>query len=211
MPSAQGTLKPGAPASPGAAKRAGPWIAIGAVVACLAVVCIGAFLLLAPSKSVTATVSDIYWQTSVPVQEIQAVNYSDEAGNPPGDAYDVSCRTDTKQVCVDKTIDKGNGYAEVVTECHDETQDYCSYTVDEWTTIQTYSLDGHDFNPMYSNPSISVGQRLGNESVTLTVYFTNGGTDYSYSPGDLAEFQQFTIGSTWTLHLNALGVVVSVE
>jgi membrane protease subunit (stomatin/prohibitin family) len=207
----QGTLAKAAPASPSAMKRLLPWIAIGGIVACLAVVCIGAFLLLSPSKTVTATVSDVYWQTSVPVQEMQAVNYSDEAGNPPGDAYNVSCRTETKQVCVDKTVDKGNGYAEVVTECHDETQDYCSYTVDEWTTIQTYSLDGHDFNPLYSNPSISVGQRLGNESVTLTVYFTSGGTDYTYTASDLSEFQQFSVGSTWTLHLNALGVVVSVE
>ena len=159
----------------------------------------------------TATVSDVYWQTSVPVQQIQAVNYSNETGSPPSEAYNVSCRTETTQVCEDKTIDRGNGYAEVVTECHDESTDYCSYTVDEWTTIQTYTLDGHDFSPQYSQPSLSSDQRLGNQSVTLTVYFTSEGEEYTYTPDDLGEFQQFAIGSTWTLKLNALGGVVGVE
>lgn len=210
-PSAKATASAAAPALPSAAKRKVPWTVIGGIVGCLAVVCIGAFLLLAPSKTVTATVGDVYWQTSVPVQEMQAVNYSNETGSPPSDAYNVSCRTETTQVCEDKTVDQGNGYAEVVTECHDDSTEYCSYTVDEWTTIQTYTLDGHDVSPLYSQPNISGGQRLGNESVTLTVYFTSEGEEYTYTPDDLGEFQQFSIGSTWTLKLNALGGVVSVE
>jgi len=210
-PSAAGTIGAAAPVTPSAAKRKVPWIAIGGIVACLVVVCIGAFMLLAPTQTSTATVSDIYWQTSVPVQEIQAVNYSNETGSPPSDAYNVSCRTETTQVCEEKTIDQGNGYAEVVQECHDESTDYCSYTVDEWTTIQTYTLDGHDFSPQYSQPSISGNQRVGDESLTLTVYFTSEGKEYTYTPDDLSEFQQFDIGSTWTLHMNALGSVVSVE
>ncbi|MEW5939494.1 MAG: zinc ribbon domain-containing protein [Chloroflexota bacterium] len=210
---AGGAPRPGtaAPAPGSAAKRAVPWLAIGGVVACLAVICIGAFLLFAPSKSVTATVDSVYWQTSVPVEEIQAVRYNDEAGSPPSDAYDVSCRTDTRQVCTDKTIDRGNGYAEVVTECEDVTQDYCSYTVDEWTTVDAYTLEGSDFSPIYASPSISFDQRIGNQTVTFTVYFTGGGETYEYHPEDLFEFQGFAIGSTWTLKLNALGFVVSVE
>lgn len=210
MPSTQGNVNSAAPASPSAATRKFPWIAVGGVIACLVVVCIGAFMLFAPSKSITATVSDVYWQTAIPVQEVQAVNYSDQSGSPPSDAYNVSCHTESKQVCEDKTIDKGNGYAEVVQECHDENTDYCSYTVDEWTTIQTYSLDGHDYAPMYSQPNVANGQRLGDESVTYTVYFS-GAENYTYNPDTLSEFQQFDIGSTWTLHVNALGAVVSVE
>jgi len=205
--------KPGtaAPGAGSAKKRAVPWLAIGGVVACLVIICIAAIALLAPSKSVSATVDSVYWQTSVPVQEVQAVRYNDEAGSPPSDAYDVSCQTDTRQVCVDKTIDRGNGYAEVVTECHDETQESCSYTVDEWTTIETYTLDGSDLSPIYAEPSITVDQRIGNQTVTFTVYFFGDGETYEYHPEDLFEFQQFSIGSSWTLRLNALGVVVSVE
>lgn len=201
----------GAPTLSANKKRAPAWLGIGAVVACLALLCAGAFLLFAPSKSVSATVQDVYWQTSVPLQEFQAVHYSDEAGSAPGGAYDVSCRTDTRQVCEDKTIDKGNGYGEVVTECHDENQEYCSYTLDEWQTIQTFTLDGHDLNPFYADPQVSSGQRLGDATITFTVYFFGDGREYTYSANDLAEFQQFVIGSSWTLHLNALGIVVSVE
>jgi membrane protease subunit (stomatin/prohibitin family) len=209
--SAQATPKPDAPAVPSVVKRGVPWLLIGGIVACLVVICIGAFLLLAPSQDVRASVEDIYWQTSVPVEQIEAVHYSDETGSPPSGAYDVSCRTDTRQVCEEKTIDKGNGYAEVVTECHDESTDYCSYTVDEWKALKTYTLDGHTLSPVYSHPNIFSGQRLGNASVAFTVYFADGSDTYTYHPDDLYEFQQFDIGSVWTLHMNALGGVVSVE
>ena len=105
--------------------------------------------------------TDVQWQTSVPVQEVQAVNYSNERGNPPSDAYNLSCHTESQEVCEEKTIDKGNGYAEVVQECHTESEQYCDYTMDEWTTIQTYTLDGNDFYPVYENPSLASDQRLG--------------------------------------------------
>lgn len=200
-----------APALSANKKRAPAWLGIGAVVACLAVLCVGAILLIAPSKTVSATVEDVYWQTSVPLQEITAARYTDKAGNPPGDAYNVSCRTETRQVCEEKTIDKGNGYGEVVTECHDERQQYCSYVRDEWKTIQTFALDGHDLDPFYADPRVSSGQRLGSETITFKVYFFGDGREYTYSPGDLSEFEQFVIGSSWTLHLNAFGIVVSVE
>ncbi|HET9589363.1 MAG TPA: zinc ribbon domain-containing protein, partial [Anaerolineales bacterium] len=53
------------------------WLLIGGIVGLLAICCvaIGA-LFLFPASSVEATVVDVRWQTSVPVQEIQAVNYS---------------------------------------------------------------------------------------------------------------------------------------
>ena len=199
------------PAQPSAAKRGVPWVVIGGIVACIAViitVCIMSFF---PSKAVTATVQDVYWQSSVPLLEEQSVRHSDEAGSAPSGAYDVSCRTETRQVCEDKTIDTGNGYAEVVTECHDENQQYCSYTLDEWKTIETYTLDGHDFEPLYTSPDLAFGQRLGEVTMTFTVYFYGDGETYTYNLNDLYEFQKFSIGSAWTLRLNAFGVVVGVE
>jgi hypothetical protein len=206
----QSKVEPGAPVSPAGQKKF-PWLIIGGVVACLAIICIGAYMLLAPSKTVTATVRDVYWQTSVPVQEVQAVSYSNEEGSPPSDAYNVSCHDETQQVCEQKTVDQGNGYAEVVEECHDESTQYCSYTVDEWTTIQTYTLDGYDFYPQYSQPSIYSGQQLGEKTLEMTVYLVANGTEYLYHPDSAEEFQYYSQGSTWTLHLNALGTVVSVE
>ena len=212
VPSVQKNAGGGVDASPSAAKRKFPvWAIVGGVVACLAVICIGAYMLFAPSKTVTATVSGVYWQTSIPMQEIRAVDYSNEEGSPPAGAYNVSCHDDTRQVCEEKTVDQGNGYAEVVEECHDESTQYCSYTVDEWTTIQTYSLEGTDLFPVYADPNVSSGQRLGDSTMTLDVHFTSGGEEYLYHPDSVEEYQMYSTGSTWTLHLNALGGVVSVE
>jgi hypothetical protein len=168
-------------------------------------------LFLFPSKSVKATVVNVHWQTSVPVQEIQAVNYNDEPGNPPSDAYNVSCRDDSHDVCEQKTVDKGNGYSEVVEECHKETQQYCSYTLDEWKTIQSYPLEGNDLQPVYESPTVSNDQRLGDPSEDFTVTFSTPNGQETYSPGNVTEFQKFTVGSTWTLKMNAVGGIVGVE
>jgi ribosomal protein L40E len=189
------------------------WLLVGGILGAVAICCIAiAALFLFPSRSVQATVVNVHWQTSVPLQEIRAVDYNNEPGNPPSGAYDVSCYDDSRDVCEQRTIDKGNGYSEVVEECHTETQQYCSYTVDEWTTIQTYTLDGNNLRPIYEDPSIASGQRLGQESEDLTVTFsTADGEQENYSPDTVSEFQQFTVGSTWTLKMNALGGVVGVE
>ncbi|MGB8981413.1 MAG: zinc-ribbon domain-containing protein [Anaerolineales bacterium] len=201
-------LNPGAPAAP----KKTNWLLIGGILAAVVICCIVIVGLFLPSKSVEATVVDVRWQTSVPVQEIRAVDYSNERGNPPSEAYNVSCHDESREVCEQRTIDKGNGYSEVVEECHDETERYCSYTVDEWTTIQTYTLDGDNLRPVYESPNIANGQRLGNKSEELTVTFSlENGEQETYSPDTVSEFQQFSVGSTWTLKMNALGGVVSVE
>jgi hypothetical protein len=212
-----GSPLPGAASGPGAAPakpKAGKtnWLLIGGILGFLAVCCIAiAAIFLLPTRSVQATVTDVRWETSVPVQEIQAVDHSNEAGSPPSDAYDVSCHDQSRDVCEQKTVDQGNGYSKVVEECHTETQQYCSYTVDEWTTIQTYSLDGDNLQPVYDTPNISSSQRLGDASEDLTVTFsTPDGDQKTYSPDTISEFQKFVKGSTWKLKMNALGGVTSV-
>ncbi|MBI5943112.1 MAG: zinc ribbon domain-containing protein [Chloroflexi bacterium] len=188
------------------------WLMFGGIAALLLVCCVAAiFIFAVPSKSVTGTVTDVQWQTSVPVQEIQAVNHTNESGNPPSDAYNVSCHDESKEVCEEKTIDKGNGFAEVVQECHTETTQYCDYTVDEWNTIQTYTLSGNDLFPVYESPNLSSDQRTGTSSETFHVFFSTDDGQVTYEPGSVSDFQQFEIGSQWTIKLNAVGGVVSVE
>ena len=209
-------LAPQPPVGTGGGKLTAPkktnWLLIGGILAAVAICCVAIIALFLPSRSVQATVVDVHWQTSVPLQEIRAVDYSNERGSPPSGAYNVSCYDDSREVCEQRTIDRGNGYSEVVEECHTETEQYCSYTVDEWTTIQTYSLNGNDLFPIYEDPSVSSGQRLGQESERLTVTFSmEDGSQETYSPDTVSEFQQFTVGSTWTLRMNALGGVVGVE
>jgi hypothetical protein len=79
--------------------------------------------------------------------------------------------------------------------------------VDEWKTIQTYDLSGNDLYPVYENPSIAGDQRLGDASEDFTVYFSTSDGQETYSPDSAGEFQQFQVGSTWTLRLNAMGGV----
>lgn len=193
-------------------KKKTNWFLFGGIAAFLLVCCVAVFMMFVlPSKSVEGTVTDVYWQTSVPVQEVQAVNHSNESGSAPSDAYNVSCYDDSQEVCEEKTVDQGNGFAEVVQECHTETQQYCSYTVDEWTTIQTYDLSGNDLYPVYESPSYTSDQRLGTSTETLTVTFSTSDGQEIYTPSTESEFQQFQIGSVWTLKLNALGGILSVE
>ena len=196
----------------GADKKKPNWLLFGGIGAFLLTCCIAIlFLFVFPTKSVQGTVTDVHWLTSVPVQELQAVNYSNERGSPPSDAYNLSCHTESQEVCEDKTIDKGNGFAEVVKECHTESDEYCSYTVDEWKTFQTYTLEAHDLFPVYENPHVPSNQRLGSASEDLTVYFSTSDGQETYSPDSLNEFQQYQIGSVWMLKMNAMGGVVSVE
>ena len=99
----------------------------------------------------------------------------------------------------------------MVEDCHTETEQYCDYTVDEWTTIQTYTLQGYDLNPLYDQPSLTSDQRLGEPDEEFKVTFSTEDGSKTYTPGTVTEFQQFQIGSTWTLKLNALGGVISAE
>ncbi len=128
------------------------WVGLAAALA-LCAAFVGLFAL--PTTTVPATVSDVHWQTSVPVQEMRAVQHTNESGSPPSDAYEVSCRDESREVCQERVIDQGNGFGEVVQDCHNETQTYCSYTIDEWETIQTYALEGSDQRPVYAQPNVS--------------------------------------------------------
>jgi len=209
-PTTRGGLTPAAPLNAKTNNKRN-FLIMGVVFACLAVVCvavIGFFLI--PTATLKATVTDVHWQTYVPVQEVQAVRYTDEKGSPPSGAYDESCHTESRDVCEQKTIDKGNGYSEVVEDCHTESDQYCSYTLDEWNTIQTYTLDGNDLKPIYDDPNYSSDQRLGEKTEDLTVTFSTSKGTETYTPNSISEFQQYTIGSTWTLKMNALGGIISV-
>lgn len=200
------------PSMPQPKKKSFNWLIAGGIGAFLIVCCIALVVMFAlPSRSVTGTVTNVYWRTSVPVQEVQPVNYSSERGSPPSDAYNVSCWTESEEICEDRTIDQGNGYAEVVTECRTVSEQYCSYTVDEWKTIETYELEGVDLYPEYASPNVFGDQRVGDSSAQLQVYFSTSDGELTYSPNSVTEFQQFQPGSQWTLKLNLVGSIVDIE
>ena len=178
----------------------------------LIICCVGGFIFLfSPSKNIPGTVSDVRWETSVGIEAEQEVKYHDETRNPPSDAYDISCHTEQTEICTERTIDRGNGYAEVVNDCRTQNDEYCSYSVLEWQTVETLTLDGNNYDPRYAQPSLSSGQRLGSEQVDYSVFFNTERGTLDYSPTDLDEYRQYQLGSSWTLSLNRLGGIVSVE
>ena len=180
---------------------------IAIILCCLA----GAFFILSPSKSVRGIVEQVHWQTNISLQEEVEAHYSNERGNPPSDAYDVACHTESEEVCTEETIDQGNGFAEVVETCETHSEEYCSYSVMEWQRVEMLSLEGDNFAPQYASPSVSSNQRLGEESVDYTVIFSTDSEMLNYSVDELGEFKSFQIGSEWTLNMNRLGGIVSVE
>ncbi|MCA1899297.1 MAG: zinc ribbon domain-containing protein [Chloroflexi bacterium] len=200
-----------APPAPSAPKKVN-WLLWGGIGAFFILCCIAfAAVFLIPSKSVKGTVTDLEWQTETAVQEIRAVNYSDKSGNPPADAYNVSCRTESREICEEKTVDQGNGFAEIVQECRTESERFCDYTVDEWTTVQTYEMSGSDNFPVYQEPSVSSDQRVEKTVKLMSVTFSTSEGEKLYAPSSVGEFQQFEAGSVWTLTMNAVGGVMSVE
>ncbi len=195
-----------------ASKKAAPkrsWI-IG-IILLLIVCCVGGLVFfLSPSEEVTGIVSNVRWETNVPVQEEQEVRHNDERGNPPSEAYNISCHTESEEICTERTVDQGNGYAEVVQDCKTQNEEYCSYSMMEWQTIETLTLTGNDYDPRYAQPSLTADQRQGSESIEFNVNFSTEKGLLEYSPSDLTEYRQFQPGSDWTLSLNRLGSIVSV-
>src|SRR6185369_11192876 len=79
---AQPSISARSVASSSAQPKKTNWLLFGGIGAFLVICCIAlAALFLVPSKSVQATVDSVYWQTSVPVQEVHAVDHSNESGN----------------------------------------------------------------------------------------------------------------------------------
>jgi len=204
--------QPAMPAAQSKAKKKISPVMIGAILGFIALCCIGIYFVFGRTAStVEGTVTSVHWVTNVPVEEVRAVDYSNEKGNPPSSAYNVSCHDESRDICEQKTIDKGNGLSEVVEECYTETEQYCSYTVDEWKTIQTYTLEGNDLRPIYDTPNITSDQRIGEQTAEFTVNFSTEDGNKVYSPETVSTFQQFDVGSTWMLELNLVGGVRGVE
>jgi len=202
-----------APSTPAPAKpRKGvnKWL-LGGIAAFLLICCVAGVAVFAlPTQSVTGTVQSVHWQTAVDVQHQEEVHYSNES-SAPSDAYNVSCHDETNQVCTDKTIDRGNGYAEVVQECRDETKPSCSYDRKEWKTLRTETEEGTDYNPFYTQPGLKSDERLGNKKATYEVFFSTEKGEKTYEPDNESEFSQFQPGTTWTLKLNLVGGVLDAQ
>jgi len=166
------------------------------------------------------------WQTRVAVEElgpVQRQTWQDDIpqGAPIGDCQDrlytvvdsqPSGGNYTKVCGTPYTLDTGSGVGQVVQDCQYEVyRPYCEYTVQEWRVVDELRMSGNDRAPRFASPQLSADQRMGNQISEYLIVFQTDESQYTYSVGSLEEFQQFTIGSKWSLNINAFGQIVSVE
>jgi len=219
---------PAAPQAPAAGMAANKLVWIGIAVAAVFCICaiVGYFILSAPRTSQTGVVQSVEWQTSVAIEALGPVNRSGWQDEIPQEAEPGNCTDKVRQtvnsepaggkynkVCgTPYTVDTGSGVGKVVQDCQFEVlAPYCEFTVQEWQVVDEARQSGSDLAPLLANPRLASNQRLGRQSASYVVVFETENKQYSYPVATLDEFQTFTLGSRWTLKINALGDLVSVE
>jgi rubrerythrin len=172
------------------------------------------------TSNVTASVSDIRWQLSTDILEQQPVQKSAWRDDVPSQAQDVSCQDEYKEtsnipapnateVCgTPYTIDVGSGAGKVVQDCEYRIYaSYCSFTMLDWTVVNTAVAQGSNNNPQWPMTNLQAGQQEGNRHEVYQVTFDVDGQTYSYTPVNMAEFNQFDIESQWILDINTFGEI----
>lgn len=219
--------RPQAVPQPAAAKAKMPWYLFASIAGFLLVCCVGAFLLLRPSKELNGIVRDVSWERRIGIEALQPVSHEDWRDEIPSDAKLGNCEkkehhtqseepgpgVETQKVCgTPYTIDTGNGYGKVVQDCeYTVYADWCEYTREEWQEADEASASGHDLNPYWPQVNLASDQREGKRSEEYKVNLDTDGKSYTYRPGNAEEFSQFDVGSQWVLTVNALGGVTSVN
>jgi ribosomal protein L40E len=196
--------------------KKGGLIGIGAA---LLSACAAIYFIFFNTSTVNGEVLSVAWERSVPILEFLPVEYDDWQDEIPSEGEVLSCDSKKREVVSEPvanseevcgtpyTVDTGGGAAEVVQDCEYHVyDDYCSYTILEWTPVETVSLTGSDFSPIWPSPSITSEQQLGEQSETYTIVFSADGKTYTYETEDFDLYMQADIGSTWELEVNALGV-----
>jgi ribosomal protein L40E len=218
---------PGAVPAPTSSRRPSRAISALAIVGGL-VICglIAVFIMLSlRTEALTGIVQGLTWERAVPVEALVPVEYKDWRDEIPSAAVVGPCQQEVRYVQAEPdpnaievcgtpyTLDTGTGLGEVVQDCEYQiSDDFCSYTVEEWQQIERVELTGSNLAPEWPDPVLQAGQRLGQENYeSYACIFNADGTTYTYETSDVQVFQNCQIGSEWELTVNALGGVVSIE
>jgi len=226
------SLAPSAPvaapsAGPAAARPASrsPFLIVGIILVALCGLA-GLLLLLLGSRrsEAVAVVDSLDWERRIAIEALRPVEREDWYDQIPSGAEVGTCRqarrgtsqdpvADSVEVCgTPYTVDSGSGYGEVVQDCVYEVYDnLCSFTVSEWTVVDTAVARGTDGYPAWPSVSLSVGERQGDESESYSVVFVTDTDRYTYTPSSAAEFAAFTPGSRWMLTIGGFGGITDVE
>lgn len=176
------------------------------------------------TSDVTGTVSAMNWQRSIPILALRPVQREDwkpdiPAGAPIGTCQERLYRVSdqpaprSQKVCgTPYTIDRGNGYSEVVQDCQYEVyEDYCEYSVDEWTEIDRLVTNGSDGAPVWPQLSLTDDQRAGEGLENYRIVFDTPKGQMVYQTRSADTYTAVRLGSRWNLTINAFGDIVSIE
>ena len=219
--------RPPAPTTPTAAegqKRKIPTAAIIIVSLGIIVGCILLLVLLLSTDDITATVSDVGWERAMAIEAYTSVTDRAWLDEVPGNASVTSCTTNFRytsaeprvnatEVCGEPYVsDTGTGVGELVQDCEYEVyDDYCEYTMMAWVVVDTVTESGRDLAPIWPVLALEPDQREGERSETYVINFRDGGDSYRYTTSSAQLFSQAQVGSRWTLQINQLGGVQSIE
>lgn len=198
------------------------WLPI-AIIA-FVVLCILSIIFLTRTTDQIGTVSALAWQRSYPILEQREVEKEDWKDQIPAEAiigncqereYGVSDQPSDRSVKVcgtPYTVDKGNGYSEVVQDCQYEIyKDYCDYTIQEWTVIDTISVSGSDLNPYWPELNLNADQRAGDGSEQYDITFSTEEGNLIFETSDVSLYTSAELDSRWTLKINTLGEIVAIQ
>jgi DNA-directed RNA polymerase subunit RPC12/RpoP len=209
-------------AMPSTTKKTPRWLTVGGIA--LGLILVGAIIAFvvmnSRRKEITASVTDVHWQTSIEILALQPVQHSAWSDELPSEAQNVSCRDEFKETSDDPapnateecgtpyTIDTGSGAGKVVQDCvYQIYASYCKYTVEELAVIDTAVATGTDTNPYWPVVNLQSGEQEGNRLEQYSVNFSGEGQTYSYWAADASEFHRYAPGSEWALSVNGFGNV----
>jgi ribosomal protein L40E len=216
---AQATRAPGISASM-SRRRFAP---LGAII--LALICLAGFAIIylgSRTQAMNGQVQSIRWERRIEIQALGPVQHEDWKDRIPNDAVAGTCTqryrltqsepaAGAEEICgTPYTVDTGSGMGKVVQDCEYKIYNaWCSYTQQEWTTVNEALAQGDNLAPQWPALSLQAGQREGEQQESYVVQFDVNGKNYRYVTDDPQEFANFTPGSQWDLKINALGGVQS--
>jgi ribosomal protein L40E len=176
------------------------------------------------TEETTGVVETVNWERRIEIQALVPVQKEAWLDEVPTGVELGQCRKrvesvqdepapGAREVCgTPYTVDQGSGFGEVVQDCQYEIlDDWCSYTVQEWSSVDSISVDGVGLAAVWPEVQLQSGQREGRRSEVYTVLFEADGEQYEFNVRSADEAAQFEEGSRWILSVNTFGALTDVE
>jgi len=175
------------------------------------------------TEALSGLVQRVAWERTIVVEDLRPVTRETWRDQIPADAETLACHQkvrssqeqpapNAREVCgTPYSVDKGNGYAEVVQDCvYEVYDDMCQYSALEWQAADQATAQGEDLFPAWPLVDVSATRREGARSEHYWAYFQTTKGVLEYEIPDSTLFGQFLSGSEWLLTINGLGQVVDV-